>query len=65
MLFLNVTLRQLGGCFEPGDPLESISYVNKEKRYLFAEVRSVEETCTMLQLDGILYQNHTLKIRRP
>lgn len=31
------------------------SFINPEKRFMFVEIRSVEETCTLLQLDGICY----------
>jgi splicing factor U2AF subunit len=62
--FLNDTIKHAGGIIEPGDPiLKSIN--NLEKRFVFLELRSVEETTAMLQLDGIKYKDAILRIRRP
>lgn len=41
------------------------SFVNLDKRFMFVELRSVEETSALMQLDGIVYRNNSLKIRRP
>lgn len=45
--FIIETFAQLGGLREPGDPVVSRVF-NMEKRYMFLELRSVEETSAML-----------------
>ncbi|CDW84689.1 splicing factor u2af large [Stylonychia lemnae] len=62
--FLTQTLRKAGGILEAGDPIVK-SQNNPDKRYTFLELRSVEETSAMIQLDGIKFMNSTLRIRRP
>jgi hypothetical protein len=42
------------GTLEEGNPILK-STNNPEKRYMFVELRSVEETNAMLCLDGIRY----------
>jgi hypothetical protein len=58
-------LREAGGCLEEGNPVLNSSFINLDKRFMFVELRSVEETTCLMQLDGIKYRNHYLKIRRP
>lgn len=63
--FLNVSLREAGGCLDPGNPILNSNFVNLDKRFMFVELRSVEETTCLMKLDGINYRNFYLKIRRP
>lgn len=63
-IFLFETLHRAGGVLDPGNPILNSSK-NTEKKYIFFELRSVEETSAMIQLDGIQYNNTTLRIRRP
>lgn len=63
-LFLFETLHRAGGVLDPGNPILNSSK-NTEKKYIFFELRSVEETSALIQLDGIQYNNTTLRIRRP
>ena len=64
-IFLNISLREAGGCLEEGNPVISSSFINLDKRFLFVELRTVSETTCIMQLDGIKYRNQSLKIRRP
>jgi hypothetical protein len=64
-VFLNISLRESGGCLEEGNPVINSSFVNLDKRFMFVELRTVSETTCLMQLDGIKYRNHYLKIRRP
>jgi hypothetical protein len=45
--FLNETLIKAKGTMEPGNPITK-STNNVEKRYIFLEIRTVEETSAML-----------------
>ena len=45
--YLYETLLKAGGVLEPGTPIIKSSY-NVEKKFVFLELRSVEETITML-----------------
>jgi splicing factor U2AF 65 kDa subunit len=62
--FLYETLKVAGGVLENGNPIISSSK-NTEKKFIFFEFRSVEETSAAIQLDGIRYQDVNLRIRRP
>ena len=62
--YLNDTLIKAKGVLEPGLPIIK-SVNNPEKRYIFLELRSIEETSAMIQLDGIRYNDTTLRLRRP
>ena len=63
--FLNISMSEAGGCLDEGNPVLNSRFVNLDKRFMFVELRSVEETTCLMQLDGIKYRNHFLKIRRP
>lgn len=63
--FLNISLRNVGACLDPGNPILNSSFINLDKRFMFVELRSVEETTLLMKLDGIKYRGHYLKIRRP
>ena len=41
---LNISLRSVGGCLDPGNPILNSSFINLDKRFMFVELRSVEET---------------------
>lgn len=60
--YLIDTLTRSGGVMEPGSPLLK-TFINAEKRFFFLEFRSVEEASAMIQLDGIRYSGHNLRIR--
>lgn len=62
--FLYETLLKAGGVLDPGNPIISSSK-NTEKKFVFYEFRSVEETSAAIQLDGIRYEKANLRIRRP
>lgn len=62
--FLYEILKKASGCLEPGNPIIGSSK-NIEKKFMFFEFRSVEETSAAIQLDGIRYQDVNLRIRRP
>ena len=47
VLFLTETLRKAGGILEEGEPVIR-SHFNHEKRFVFLEMRSVEEAATMI-----------------
>lgn len=52
--FLYETLKKAGGCLDPGNPIIGSSK-NIEKKFMFFEFRSVEETSAAIQLDGIRF----------
>lgn len=52
--FIYETLLKAGGVMEPGNPIIGSSK-NTEKKFIFFEFRSVEETSAAIQLDGIRY----------
>lgn len=62
--FLFDTLKRAGGILDPGNPIIGSSK-NIEKKFMFFEFRSVEETSAAIQLDGIRYLDVNLRIRRP
>ena len=49
---------------DPGNPIIGSSK-NIEKKFMFFEFRSVEETSAAIQLDGIRFLDVNLRIRRP
>ena len=52
--FLYETLLKAGGVMDPGNPIIGSSK-NTEKKFIFFEFRSIEETSAAIQLDGIRY----------
>lgn len=52
--FLGQTLQRAGACIEPGNPIMRTN-INRDKRYLFVELRTAEEAAALMQLDGIDY----------
>ena len=61
--FLGSTLHRAGACVDNGNPVLK-SQINREKRYMFVELRTAEEASALMQLDGIEYKNCPLRIRR-
>lgn len=61
--FLGDTLQRAKACLEPGNPVIK-TQINRDKRYLFVELRTAEEAAALIQLDGIGFQAHPLRIRR-
>ncbi|EGR29650.1 splicing factor u2af large subunit, putative, partial [Ichthyophthirius multifiliis] len=62
--FVYKSLLESGGLLEPGNPI--ISKKNDPiKKFIFLQLRSIEETSACMQLDGILYKGKSLRFRRP
>lgn len=62
--FFNGALRKSHGAETTEDPVVSV-YLNLEKRFAFIETRTVGEAAAALQLDGLLFQGLSLRMRRP
>jgi len=60
---LGATLQRAGACLESGNPIIR-SQLNRDKRYIFVELRTAEEAAGLMQMDGIEYMNFPLRIRR-
>ena len=56
-------LQKAGACVDGGNPIIKTN-INRDKRYLFVELRTAEEAAALMQLDGIDFQNYPLRIRR-
>jgi splicing factor U2AF subunit len=54
----------LSKSYMPGDHIVSV-FINHEKRFGFLELRTIELTTAVLQLDGLFFNGHQLKIKRP
>ena len=61
--FFNKIMIHYGGIIEAGSPIVNVTILNNT--YAFIEFRSVEETDTALTLNGIVFNNRVLEIRRP
>ncbi|GAA57078.1 hypothetical protein CRM22_006892 [Opisthorchis felineus] len=64
MEFFNKQMRAQGLVQAEGSPIIAVQ-INMEKNFAFLEFRSVDETTQGLALDGILFHNQALKLRRP
>ncbi|VDQ12405.1 unnamed protein product [Trichobilharzia regenti] len=64
MEFFNKQMRAQGLIQAEGNPIIAVQ-INMEKNFAFLEFRSVDETTQGLSLDGVLFQNQALKLRRP
>lgn len=62
--FFNRALRLAHGAETTEPPVVS-AYLNLEKRFAFIETRTVGEAAAALQLDGLLFQGLSLRLRRP
>ena len=65
--YFNGKMREMGlvNHVLPGEEPCIGAQVNPEKGYAFVEFRSAEEATNAMAFDGIVYQNQSLKIRRP
>lgn len=64
MEFFNKQMRAQGLIQAEGNPIIAVQ-INMEKNFAFLEFRSVDETTQGLALDGVLFHNQALKLRRP
>ncbi|KAL7057787.1 hypothetical protein AAHC03_017148 [Spirometra sp. Aus1] len=64
MDFFNKQMKAQNLVQAEGNPIIAVQ-INMEKNFAFLEFRSVDETTQGLALDGILFQNQALKLRRP
>lgn len=62
--FFNKQMLHLKLGTEPGEPAVS-AQVNPDKGYAFVEFRHPEEATNAMSFDGIVFQNQSLKLRRP
>ncbi|KAK0552052.1 hypothetical protein OC845_001911 [Tilletia horrida] len=63
--FFNARMHEVGlAKVGEGDPCVG-AQINPEKGYAFVEFRSPEEATNAMGFDGIVFQNQSLKIRRP
>ncbi|KAF9107582.1 U2 small nuclear RNA auxiliary factor 2 [Mortierella sp. GBA35] len=62
--FFNQTMMSMNLTTASGAPVVSV-HINFEKNYAFVEFRTPEEATAAMAFDGIVFQNQTLKIRRP
>ncbi|KAF9908282.1 U2 small nuclear RNA auxiliary factor 2 [Linnemannia zychae] len=62
--FFNQTMMSMSLTTSSGAPVVSV-HINFEKNYAFVEFRTPEEATAAMAFDGIVFQNQTLKIRRP
>ncbi|KAG0056377.1 U2 small nuclear RNA auxiliary factor 2 [Gryganskiella cystojenkinii] len=62
--FFNQTMMSMNLTTGAGAPVINI-HINYEKNYAFVEFRTPEEATAAMAFDGIVFQNQTLKIRRP
>jgi splicing factor U2AF 65 kDa subunit len=62
--FFNRALAYSKGVIGEGNPVISV-YLNLEKRFAFIELRSLPETAAALAMDGVLFSNMSLRMRRP
>ncbi|GMH24117.1 hypothetical protein Nepgr_025960 [Nepenthes gracilis] len=63
--FFSHVMAMIGGnTAGPGDAVVNV-YINHEKKFAFVEMRSVEEASNAMALDGIIFENTPVKVRRP
>lgn len=62
--FFNRALEFARGLLGQGKPVISV-YMNLEKRFAFIELRSLPETAAALAMDGVLFSDMSLRMRRP
>lgn len=62
--FNKVMMEAQGAARNPGDSVLSV-YINHQRRFAFAEFRTMEEATSAMALDGISYQGESLKVGRP
>lgn len=59
-----IRARGVDPAYGPGNPVVS-TYVNRDKRFAFVEVRSKREAAAGMRLDGIRFGDVNLRVRRP
>lgn len=64
MDFFNRQMKGQGLAQAEGNPVIAVQ-INLDKNFAFLEFRSVDECTQAMALDGIMFQNQSLKIRRP
>ncbi|KAM3175824.1 U2 small nuclear RNA auxiliary factor 2 [Hymenolepis weldensis] len=64
MDFFNKQMKSQNLVQAEGNPIIAVQ-INMEKNFAFLEFRSVDETTQGLALDGILFHDQALKLRRP
>jgi splicing factor U2AF subunit len=64
MEFFNKTMVDAQATVMEGKPILNVE-VNLEKNFAFLEFRTPEEASACIHFDGISYDGHTLRIRRP
>ncbi|GLJ06857.1 hypothetical protein SUGI_0050370 [Cryptomeria japonica] len=63
--FFSWVMATIGGnTAGPGDAVVNV-YINHEKKFAFVEMRTVEEASNAMALDGLLFNNVTVRVRRP
>ncbi|PVG03317.1 hypothetical protein CPB86DRAFT_772205 [Serendipita vermifera] len=63
-LFFNSQMRERGLASGSGQPVLAVQ-VNREKNYAFVEFRSAEDATAGMQLDGTVFLDGPLRVRRP
>lgn len=64
MDFFNKTMMDANATVMEGKPILNVE-INGEKNFAFMEFRTPEEATACIHFDGIAYDGHTLRIRRP
>jgi splicing factor U2AF subunit len=62
--FFNTIMVNSGAVAQKGNPVVSAT-INREKAYAFIEFRTTDEASVGMSLDGITFQTHSLRVRRP
>ncbi|KAL4460979.1 hypothetical protein ABPG74_016451 [Tetrahymena malaccensis] len=62
--FVFEQMANAGGLLEPGNPIQSKKH-DAVKKFIFLQLRSIEETSACMELDGIIYKGKSLRFRRP
>jgi len=62
--FNEILVKAVGPSPDGGQHVLSV-YVNQERAFAFVELKGIELTTACMALDGIRYQDHQLRIRRP
>ena len=63
--FFSNALAAVGATTAGPGPCVVNVYINQEKKFAFAELRTVEEASNAMALDGIMFEGVTVRIRRP
>lgn len=63
--FCSNALAAVGGTTAGPGPCVINVYINYEKKFAFAELRTVEEASNAMALDGVMFEGVTVRVRRP